>query len=147
MLFKRVRAGDEVILATPDRQGVGNFSFAIAEVQAVKTSAIIVAGYQFNLKDGRGRTVRHQIYPATEDNRRQYLGEKQDQEPIAKLPTGDAEIEAEDKLRKIAFDALKIIREETSVSQNDDIIEILGVETLAAFRRQWRKLNSAGDKK
>ena len=144
MLFKRVRAGDEVILATPDGQtGVGAFTYVIATIQTVKTSSLVVGGYQFNLKDGRGRTVRHLIMPATPENRKQYLGEEDHPEPVGALPASKAESETEDKLRKLAHDALKIIREETDASRNDDLVELLGVEVLAAFRRQWRKLNPA----
>ena len=142
MLFKRVRAGDEVILASPDGQaGVGGFHYVISTVQTVKTTTLVVGGYQFNMKDGRGRTVRHLILPATPENRRQYLGEDDHPEPVSSLPVGQAESETEEKLRKLAHDALRIIREETDASQDDEVAGLIGVEALAAFRRQWRKLH------
>ncbi|WP_020474137.1 hypothetical protein [Zavarzinella formosa] len=144
MLFKRVRAGDEVILASPDgAAGVGGFNYAIATVQTVKTTTVVVAGYQFNIKDGRGRTVRHQIHPATPENRRMYLEGDENPEPLVALPATKGETETEEKLRKLAHDGLRIIREEADASRNDDITELIGVEVLAAFRRQWRKLNPA----
>ncbi len=138
MLFKRVRVGDEVILASPGGHGVvGGFTHTLTTVSAVKTTALVADGFQFNMKDGRGRTTRHQIYPATPENRRQYLDG--DETPDAAIAA--EETEAEVKLRRLAHDGLRIIREEADASRNDDIAELIGVEVLAAFRRQWRKLN------
>ena len=69
MLFRGLRAGDEVILASPAGRGAGaSFTFAPAEVEQVKSTTAVVAGYKFNLKDGRGRTVPHYILPATPAN-------------------------------------------------------------------------------
>ena len=142
MLFKGVRAGQEVILGTPKgnvRDGV--FAYALAEVEAVKTTTVVVAGFKFNLKDGRGRTIPHLILPATTANRRTYLEGEEDSEPVSTLPVTSAETEMDAKLRKLAIEALQIIREEASPSRDDDVIEVMGVETLAAFRRQWKKLH------
>ena len=144
MLFKGIRVGDEVVLATPAGRGAsGGFSYALAEVEAVKSALVVVAGFKFNLKDGKGRTVPHHILPATAANRNEFLGGSENTDPVAGLPATSGSAGLDDKLRSLALDALRIIREEAT--HDDDVIELLGVETLAAFRRQWRRLN--GDRK
>ena len=139
MLFRGLRAGDEVILATPTGRGAAaGFTYSLAEVEAVKSALVVVAGYKFNLKDGRGRTVPHYILPATPANRQEYLGGAEE----AGAPAGRSEVAAEagadDKQRKQALDALRVIRE----ADPDDVIDLIGVETLVAFRRKWRQLHS-----
>ena len=139
MLFKGVRAGQEVILGTPKgniRDGV--FSYSLEEVESVKTTTIVVAGFKFNLKDGRGRTIPHMILPATPANCRTYL-DGEAAEPENPSAHSSPETDMDDKLRKLALDALRIIRDEKG--HDDDLIEIIGVDALAAFRRQWRKLH------
>src|SRR6476620_2953865 len=114
MLFRGVREGSEVILATSTGRGSpSGFTYALAEVEAVKSSMIIVAGYKFNLKDGKGRTVPHQILPATNENRRAYLDG--DMSAVA-TPAATTEVEAqvEDKMHELAIDGLRIIRDETT---------------------------------
>jgi hypothetical protein len=141
MLFRGLRAGDEVILATPAGRGAGgSFTYALAEVEAVKSALVVVAGYKFNLKDGKGRTVPHHILPATPANRQEYLGGEADSVPAA-VP---AEAGAEDRQRALALDALRVIRE-SDPANDDDLIDLIGAETLIAFRRQWRKLQPEGE--
>ena len=141
MLFRNLRAGDEVILATPAGRGAGGgFTYALAEVEAVKSALVVVAGFKFNLKDGRGRTVPHHILPATPANRREYLGGEADSAPAA----APAEAGAEDRQRALALDALRVIRE-SDPANDDDLIDLIGAETLVAFRRQWRKLQPEGE--
>ena len=143
MLFKNLRAGDEVILATPIGRGAGaTFTFALAEVEAVKSALTVVAGYKFNLKDGRGRTVPHYILPATPANRQEYLGGSKP-EPAGGPGELAEEAASDDKQRKLALDALRIIRE-ADPADADDLIDLIGVESLVAFRRRWRKLRSPG---
>jgi len=140
MLSRGLRAGDEVILASPAGRGAGaSFTFALAEVEQVKSTTAVVAGYKFNLKDGRGRTVPHYILPATPANRREHLGGADEATP------GDSEIAAEadadDKQRLLALDAVRLIRE----ADPDDVIDLIGTETLVAFRRKWRQLHPGRD--
>src|SRR5438309_181568 len=99
MLFKGLRAGDEVILASPAGRGAGGgFTYSLAEVEAVKSALVVVAGYKFNLKDGRGRTVPHHILPATPANRKEHLGGI---EGAGSLPSAlSTEADGEDKHRK-----------------------------------------------
>lgn len=141
MLFKNLRAGDEVILATPVGRGAGaTFTFALAEVEAVKSALAVVAGYKFNLKDGRGRTVPHYILPANSANRQQYLGEEEDGEAGASGRSA-AGPNVDERERNLALDALRIIRE-SDPADADDLLDLLGIESLVAFRRRWRKLRS-----
>jgi hypothetical protein len=143
MLFRNVRAGSEVILATSTGRGSpSGFTYAVAEVEAVKSSIIIVAGYKFNLKDGKGRTVPHHILPLTSANRRSLLDGEGDGEAIAP-PATVAETQVEDKLHELAIDALRIIREETTPADDHDLIDLFGADALAAFRRQWRRFKPA----
>jgi hypothetical protein len=137
MLFKNLRAGDEVILATAVGRGSG-FTYSLAEVEAVKSALAVVGGYKFNLKDGRGRTVPHSILPATTANRQEYLGgvEASDAEPVAA-----AETDADEKQRKLARDALRVIRD-TDPADDDDLIDLMGAEPLLAFVRRWRQVQS-----
>jgi hypothetical protein len=136
MLFKNLRAGDEVILATAVGRG-GGYTYALAEVEAVKSALVVVAGYKFNLKDGRGRTVPHSILPATAANRQEYLGgTAAEAEPVEA-----AESDADDKQRKLALDALRVIRE-ADPADDDDLIGLIGVEPLLAFVRRWRQVQS-----
>jgi len=135
MLFKGLRPGDEVILATSTGRGsTAGFTYALAEVEAVKSALIVVAGYKFNLKDGRGRTVPHYILPATPANRREFLGDTT-AEPIA--DAGD--LEPEDRQRLLAREALRLIRA-ADPADDEDLVDLIGVEPLAAFHRRWRKL-------
>jgi hypothetical protein len=136
MLFRGLRAGDEVILATPVGRGAGaDFTFALAEAEQVKSTSAVVAGYKFHLKDGRGRTVPHYILPATPANRREYLGGAGEAPPGASEIA--AEADADDKQHLLALDAVRIVRE----ADPDDVIDLLGTETLIAFRRKWRQLH------
>lgn len=136
MLFKNLRAGDEVILATAVGRGSG-FTYSLAEVEAVKSALVVVAGYKFNLKDGRGRTVPHSILPATATNRQEYLGgAAAEAEPVEA-----AESDADAKQRALARDALRVIRE-TDPTDDDDLIDLMGVEPLLAFVRRWRQVQS-----
>ena len=137
MLFKNVRAGDEVILATAVGRGSG-FTYSLAEVEAVKSALVVVAGYKFNLKDGRGRTVPHSILPATPANRQEYLGGA---EATAAAPVEPAESDADQKQRALALDALRVIRA-ADPADDDDLIDLIGVEPLVAFRRRWRQVQS-----
>ena len=143
MLFKNVRVGDEVILATPKGHGRDSgFTYALTKVEAVKSALVVADGFKFNRKDGRGRTVPHEIYPADAANRRNYLnGTDSPSEPGNSATTLSAEAEADDKQYKFALDALRIIREEVDPSQDADVIDSMGAENLATFRRQWRKLH------
>jgi hypothetical protein len=101
----------------------------------------LVDGFKFKLKDGAGRTVPHRIFPADAANRRQYLGDDSVPE-TAGAPAESAEPStADNKLRKVALDALRIIRDEADSSHDDEVIDLIGVEALAAFRRQWRRLH------
>src|SRR5690349_14515754 len=112
MLFKGVRAGDEVILATPTGRGVGSgFTYALAEVEEVKSTTLIVDGFKFNTKDGNGRTTRHQVLPATAENRRAHLNEDGEsaEEPVA--------APAEDRVQAQAREALRIMRTEAGPDQ------------------------------
>lgn len=137
MLFKGVRAGTEVILATPTGRGAAaGFTYTLAEVEAVKSTSMIVNGYKFNVKDGKGRTVSHYVVPATPANRQTYLSEGGDTD--AEPP---AAVQVEDKMQKMAREALWIIRQEATPDQDDDVIDLFGAEALAAFRRQWRALH------
>ncbi|HEX3150629.1 MAG TPA: hypothetical protein VHR66_21305 [Gemmataceae bacterium] len=140
MLFRSVRAGSEVILATSTGRGApGGFTYALAEVEAVKSSMIVVAGYKFNLKDGKGRTVPHYILPATNENRRAYLDGDKTAVASPQAAT-EAEAQVEDKIHELAIDALRIIREETTADDDHDLVDLFGADALAAFRRQWRRL-------
>lgn len=140
MLFKNLRPGDEVILATPTGRGAGaTYTFALAEVEAVKSALVVVGGYKFNLKDGRGRTVPHYILPATPANRQEHLG---GQIPAVDAPELADEPAADDRQRTQALDALRVIRS-ADPADDDDLIDLLGVEALVAFRRKWRKLRPA----
>jgi hypothetical protein len=144
MLFKGLRAGDEVILATSGGRAAGaSFFYALAEVEAVKSALVLVAGYKFNLKDGRGRTVPHYILPATPANRQEHLGGHVS-EPEAPTAVADDELRADEKQRNQALDALRVIRE-SDPANDDDLIDLIGAETLIAFRRQWRKLHPGRD--
>ena len=137
MLFKGLRAGDEVILATPTGGAGGGVTYSLAEVEAVKSALVVVAGYKFNLKDGRGRTVPHSILPATPANRQEYLGG-----PAGSAkdePTEPAESDADAKQRTLALDALRVIRA-ADPADDDDLIDLIGVEPLVAFRRRWRQV-------
>ena len=142
MLFKSLRAGNEVILATPAGRGAG-FTFGLAEVEAVKSALAVVAGYKFNLKDGRGRTVPHFILPATSANRAEYLGDAPAAESNAAVP---AESDGDEKQRKLALDALRVIRQ-GDPADDDDLIDLIGVEPLVAFRRKWRQVRDASVRK
>jgi hypothetical protein len=136
MLFKGFRPGDEVILATSNgRAAAAGFSYALAEVEAVKSAMIVVAGYKFNLKDGRGRTVPHFILPATAANRQEHLGEASSE------PAAVVEAEPEDRQHLQAREALRLIRE-ADAADDDDIVDLIGVEPLATFHRRWRQLRS-----
>ena len=141
MLFKNVRVGDEVILASPKGHGRdAGFTYVLTAVESVKSALIVVDGFKFNRKDGRGRTIPHEIYPADAANRRNYL------DADSEAPSSTAtviESQEEDKQRKLALDALRIIREEADpATHDDDVIELIGIEALITFRRQWRKLHS-----
>lgn len=139
MLFKGVRAGAEVILATPTGRGAaGDYTYTLAEVESVKSTSLIVNGYKFNVKDGKGRTVSHHVLPATTANRRDYLSAGADPDVDADLPPA---VQVEDKMQKMAREALWIIRQEATPDQDDDVIDLFGAEALAAFRRQWRALH------
>jgi hypothetical protein len=141
MLFKNTRVGDEVILATPKGHGRDSgFTYTLVTVEAVKSALVVVDGFKFNRKDGRGRTVPHEIYPADAANRRDYLNGN-DSPASAGESSLSAEAEAEDKQHKFALDALRIIREEVDPSHDADVIDSIGTENLAAFRRHWRKLH------
>ena len=135
MLFRGLRAGDEVILASPGGRGAGaTFTFALAEVEQVKSTMAVVGGYKFHLKDGRGRTVPHYILPATPANRQEYLGS------AGEATAGDSEVAAaaaDDRQRMLALDAVRIIR----AADPDDVIDLIGTETLISFRRKWRQLH------
>jgi hypothetical protein len=137
MLFKNLRAGDEVILATAVGRGSG-FTYSLAEVEAVKSALVVVAGYKFNLKDGRGRTVPHSILPATPANRQEYLGGT---EPAEAEAAGPDESDADAKQRTLALDALRVIRA-ADPADDDDLIDLIGVEPLIAFVRRWRQVRS-----
>jgi hypothetical protein len=132
MLFKGLRPGDEVILATSaGRNSAAGFTYSLVEVEAVKSALIVADGYKFNLKDGRGRTVPHFLLPATAANRKEYLGvESSDPEPAE---------EPEDRQRLLARAALGLIRA-ADPADDEDLVDLIGVEPLAAFIRQWRKL-------
>jgi hypothetical protein len=136
MLFKGVRAGDEVILATPTGRGAGSgFTYTLAEVEAVKSTTLVVDGFKFNVKDGNGRTTRHHVLPATVENRRAHLdGESNTTDVPAVEP-------AEDRIQTHAREALRIIRDEARPDQDDDLIDLFGAGVLANFRRQWRALH------
>jgi hypothetical protein len=135
MLFKGVRVGDEVILATPTGRGAGSgFTYTLAEVEAVKSTTLVVDGFKFNVKDGNGRTTRHHVLPATAENRRAHLDEDTSDEAPAAGP-------AEDKIQTHAREALRIIRDEAEPDQDDDVIDLFGADVLANFRRQWRALH------
>ncbi len=136
MLFKGVRAGDQVILATPTGRGAGSgHTYTLVEVEAVKSTTLVVDGFKFNVKDGNGRTTRHHVLPATAENRRAHLDEDADSDqPTAIEP-------AEDKVQTHAREALRIIREEAGRDQDDDVIDLFGADVLANFRRQWRALH------
>ena len=139
MLFKGVRTGDEVILATPTGRGAGSgFTYALAEVEAVKSTTLVVDGFKFNTKDGNGRTTRHHVLPATAENRRAYFNEDGGSpgEPVA--------APAEDRVQAQAREALRILRTEAGPDQDDDVIDLLGADVLANFRRQWRTLHRSG---
>lgn len=143
MLFKGLRPGDEVILATPAGRGTAaGFTYTLTEVEAVKSTTAVVAGYKFHLKDGRGRTVPHFILPATAANRDEYLSGAADGSPPVPSEVA-AEAAADDRQRTVARDALRIIRE-SAPADDDDLIDLLGADVLAAFRRQWRQLHSPG---
>jgi hypothetical protein len=144
MLFRNVRAGDEVILATSQGRG-GEFTYSIATVEDVKSAIVVVDGFKFKTKDGMGRTVPHRIFPADAASRRQYLGDDSAPEAAGTSAESVEPSAAEDKLRKVALDALRIIRGEADPSQDDEVIDLIGVEALAAFRRHWRRLH--GEKK
>jgi hypothetical protein len=138
MLFKGVRAGDEVILATPTGRGAGSgFTYTLAEVEAVKSTTLVVDGFKFNVKDGNGRTTRHHVLPATAENRRAHLDEDTASEQAAVAEP------AEDKIQAHAREALRIIRDEAGRDQDDDVIDLFGADVLANFRRQWRALYPA----
>src|SRR4051812_43127405 len=140
MLFKNLRAGDELILATPTGRGAAaGFTYRLAEVEAVKSALVVVEGYKFNLKDGRGRTVPHHILPATPANRTEYLGGA-DAESMPAASDVALEADADDKQRKLALEAVRIIRE----ADPDDVIDLLGVAALVPSRRQWRQLHPGG---
>jgi hypothetical protein len=143
MLFKNVRVGDEVILATPKGHGRDSgFTYTLATVEAVKSALVVVDGFKFNRKDGRGRTIPHEIYPADATNRRDYLnGDDSSAGPGEAVPSLSAEAQADDKQHKLALDALRIIREEVDASQDADVIDSIGAENLVTFRRQWRKVH------
>lgn len=134
MLFKTLRAGDEVILATSQGRG-GTFSHAVAVVESVTSSLVVVDGFKFNRKDGRGRTTPHHILPNTAEHRREHLGNDEPDEP--------AETDPDAQLRSQARDALRIIRAEPAAN-DDDLIELLGAEALAAFRRRYRDIKGSG---
>jgi hypothetical protein len=139
MLFKGLRPGDEVILATAAGRGAGaGFTYALADIEAVKSTTVVVAGYKFNLKDGRGRTVPHFILPATAANRREYLGVAANE-----AVTEPGAMEAEDRQRIAAREALRLIRG-ADPADDEDIVDLIGVEPLAAFRRRWRQLHTQG---
>jgi hypothetical protein len=143
MNFKNVRIGDEVILATSKGHGSGGgFTYTLAVVDDVKSAIVVVDGFKFKRKDGEGRTVPHQIYPADAANRRLYLGDDSSVEISSSAPTTSEQMTADEKLRRVALDALRIIRDELDSSQDEDVMELIGVETLAAFHRQWRKLHA-----
>jgi hypothetical protein len=133
MLFKGLRPGDDVILATPAGRGsTAGFTYGLVEVEAVKSALVVAGGYKFNLKDGRGRTVPHFLLPATAANRKEYLGvETSDPEPVA---------EPEDRQRLLAREALRLIRA-ADPTDDEDIVDLMGVEPLAAFHRRWRALH------
>jgi hypothetical protein len=138
MLFRGLRPGDEVILATVAGRGAGaGFTHALAEVESVKSTTVVVAGYKFNLKDGRGRTVPHFILPATAVHRQEYLGETTHE------PADAAASEPEDRQRVAAIEALRLIRA-ADPADDEDIVDLIGVEPLAAFRRRWRQLHAPG---
>lgn len=139
MLFKNLRAGDEVILATPTGRGAAaGLTYRLATVEAVKSALIVAEGYKFNLKDGRGRTVPHFLLPATPANRQEYLGGATAAGPAAGSELA-AEAEAEGRQRTLARGALRAIRE-TGPADDDDLIDLLGTDVLAAFGRRWRQL-------
>jgi len=141
MLFKNLRAGDEVILATPAGRGsAAGFTYRLATVEAVKSALVVVEGYKFNLKDGRGRTVPHHILPATPANRAEYLGGATDEGAAAGSELA-AEAEADDRRRTLARDALRLVRE-SDAADDDDLIDLLGAEPLIAFGRRWRQLRA-----
>lgn len=141
MLFKSLRAGDEVILATPTGRGAAaGFTYSLAGVEAVKSALVVVAGYKFNLKDGRGRTVPHYILPATPANRQEHLSGAEGAGSGGSSEV-TAEAEVEDKQRKLALDALRIVRE-SDPADDDDLIDLFGVEVLTAFRRRLRQVHS-----
>jgi hypothetical protein len=136
MLFKGVRAGDEVILATATGRGASSgFTYTVAEVEAVKSTTLVVDGFKFNVKDGKGRTVPHHVLPATPANRRAYLNETAPDDGVP------VEVAAEDRVQTMAREALRIIREEAAPDQDDDVIDLFGADVLANFRRQWRALH------
>jgi hypothetical protein len=136
MLFKGVRAGDQVILATPAGRGAGSgHTYTLAEVEAVKSTTLVVDGFKFNTKDGNGRTTRHHVLPATAENRRAHLDADADSEQAAVAEP------AEDKVQTYAREALRIIRDEAARDQDDDVIDLFGADVLANFRRQWRTLH------
>src|SRR3954468_1228667 len=139
MLFKNLRAGDEVILASPTGRGsAAGVTYRLAPVEAVKSALVVVEGYKFNLKDGRGRTVPHSILPATPANRQEYLGGAADEGAAAGSELA-AEAEADDRRRTRARDALRLIRE-SDPANDDDLIDLLGTEALATFVRRWKQL-------
>ena len=136
MLFKSLRAGNEVILATTAGRGAG-FTYGLAEVEAVKSALAVVAGYKFNFKDGRGRTVPHFILPATAANRAEYLGHAAAETDA----DGPAEPDVDEKQRRLALEGLQVIRE-ADAADDDDLIDLMGVEPLVAFVRRWRQVQS-----
>ncbi|HVK07747.1 MAG TPA: hypothetical protein VM597_03110 [Gemmataceae bacterium] len=139
MLFKAVRAGDEVILATPTGRGAGSgFTYTLAEVEAVKSTTLVVDGFKFNVKDGNGRTTRHQVLPATPENRLAHLDEASEADDLP------AAAPADDRAQAQAREALRIIRTEAGPDQDDDVIDLFGADVLANFRRQWRMLHARG---
>ena len=143
MLFKNLRAGDEVILASPTGRGAAaGVTYRLAPVEAVKSALVVVEGYKFNLKDGRGRTVPHSIMPATPANRQEYLGGPAEEGAAAGSELA-AEAEADDRQRTLAREALGVIRG-SGPADDDDLIDLLGAEVLAAFRRRWRQLRPKG---
>ena len=113
-------------MATPTGRGAGSgFTYAIAEVEAVKSTTLVVDGFKFNVKDGKGRTTRHEVLPATAENRRAHLNEDAGpDEPPAVEP-------AEDRIQTQA----RRHKSSGGRAESTRVIDLFGADVLANFRR------------